>query len=234
MAVIALTIAVNSGSFLLLGALLHWWFHRDPARARAWRHQPDKGYTRALLMKRLPLVLFNAVLLNGIVGFGLWRAFSGNTQAYWDPLARGVPYLMLSTAAIFLFYHCLLFYVHKAMHQPVLFRAVHHLHHRYKAPLWLDALHEHPVEAVYGGLVVIAPLFLFPVNVWAYLLFIVIMGAHEIIDHSGINLNIPLLAKSVEHDLHHLRSNGGYGQLLGLLDWVHGTSFSSRARTSKR
>jgi lathosterol oxidase len=109
------------------------------------------------------------------------------------------------------------------MHRPRLFRAFHHLHHRFKAPMFLDALYEHPVELLYGALVLVTPLFVFPVSLYGYLVFFAVVGVHEIVDHSGIDLDLPLLSRSRHHDDHHRRSNCYYGQLLPVLDRAHGS-----------
>lgn len=230
--VVLLVIGVNVTFFFIAGGLFHWLFHRraDPHVAR-WRHQPDRRQSRAMMRAKLPLVLLNGVLLNAIIGSGI--AFGPTLgRAYWRPGERGIPYLVASTLALFFFYHFGLYYFHKAMHRPRLFRAFHHLHHRFKAPMFLDALYEHPFEAFYGGLVIIAPLFILPINLYGFFVYFSVVGVHEIIDHSGIALNLPLLSRSRHHDDHHLRSNCYYGQLLPLLDRAHGSILDERGRAT--
>lgn len=218
--VVALVSVVNLTFFFVTGGLFHWAFTRLPADR--WKHQPKKAQTRRMMLEKLPLVLVNGVILNLMMGSGV--AFGARVgRAYWSPLERGLPYLVFSTAMLFVTYHGGLYYFHRAMHSPGLFRRFHHVHHKYKAPMFLDALYEHPLEALYGGCVVVAPLFLFPVCMWGFLVFLSVMGLHEIIDHSGIDVNLPLLSRSWNHDEHHRRSNCFYGQLLPFLDDAHGT-----------
>ncbi len=213
-------LVVNVSFFFLAGGLFHWWFQR--LDVNRWRHQPSKQQTRAMMLEKLPLVFTNAIILNTMMGLGVAYG-SRYGRAYWGIGTRGVPYFLFSTAALFVFYHGALYYFHRTMHRPALFRRFHHLHHKYKAPMFLDALYEHPFEAFYGGCVVIAPLFLFPVSYYGFFFFLSVMGAHEIIDHSGFKVNLPLLSPSLSHDDHHRRSNVYYGQLLPLLDDAHGT-----------
>ncbi|MDB4969433.1 MAG: sterol desaturase family protein [Myxococcales bacterium] len=221
---IGLVVLVNVTFFFVAGGIFHRCLQRlarvNPLR---WKHQPKRTQTREMIREKLPLVICNALLLNTMIGAGV--AFGSRFgRAYWSVSTYGVPYLVASTAALFLFYHCALFYFHRAMHGPRLFRTFHHLHHRYKAPMFLDALYEHPLEAFYGGIVVTAPLFLFPVNLYGFFFFFSVMGAHEIIDHSGIDVNLPFLSRSRNHDDHHRQSNCFYGQLLPLLDRAHRTN----------
>ena len=62
--------------------------------------------------------------------------------------------------------------------------------------------------------------------------FFAVVGAHEIIDHSGIDLDLPLLSRSLHHDEHHRRSNCYYGQLLPVLDRAHGSVLVDGKRSS--
>jgi lathosterol oxidase len=232
---VPILVVVNVTFFFVAGGLLHWAFHRGPAsRPLKWRHQPSKRQTRAMMMTKVPLVICNGVLLNTMIGFGIVFASGRLGSAYWDPRAHGIPYLIFSTLALFPFYHFALYYFHRNMHRPALFRRFHHLHHRFKAPMFLDALYEHPFEAFYGGIVITAPLFLFPVNVYGFFLYFSVVGVHEIIDHSGIKIDLPFLSRSRHHDDHHLRSNCYYGQLLSVLDNAHGSVLDDKGRLPRR
>ncbi|HEY2747551.1 MAG TPA: sterol desaturase family protein [Polyangia bacterium] len=223
-AVVTLVVLVNVTFFFAGGSLFHVLVHRGSCAAVARRrHQPDRRQTRAMIRGKLPLVFFNGVLLNAIVGAGIALSPGRFGAAYWHSSRYGLVAALISTAALFPYYHFALFYFHRAMHRPWLFRAFHNVHHRFKAPMFLDALYEHPLEAAYGGLVLIAPLFVLPVSLYGYLMFFAVVGVHEIIDHSGIDIDLPLLSRSLHHDEHHRRSNCYYGQLLPLLDRAHGS-----------
>jgi lathosterol oxidase len=233
--VVALVVTINVSFFFVGGGLFHLLIHRGSSSAVARRrHQPDKRQSRAMIRGKLPLVLVNGILLNGVVGAGI--AFSSGRwgAAYWHSPRHGFMHAALSTVALFFWYHFGLFYFHRAMHRPRLFRAFHHLHHRFKAPMFLDALYEHPLEALYGSIILIAPLFLFPVSLYGYLVFFGVVGVHEIIDHSGIDINLPLLSRSLHHDEHHRRSNCYYGQLLPVLDRAHGSILVDTQRRQRR
>ena len=67
--VVALVVAINVSFFFVGGGLFHLLIHRGSSSAVARRrHQPDKRQTRAMIRSKLPLVLVNGILLNGIVG----------------------------------------------------------------------------------------------------------------------------------------------------------------------
>ena len=233
--IVALVVSINLTFFFIGGGLFHFLVHRGaPAAVALRRHQPDKQQTRAMIRGKLPLVLLNGFLLNVVVGTGIAWSSGPHGAAYWHSPRHGFFHAVLSTVALFFCYHFGLFYFHRAMHRPRLFRAFHHLHHRFKAPMFLDALYEHPLEALYGSLVLIAPLFLFPVSLYGYLIFFAVVGVHEIVDHSGIDIDLPLLSPSLHHDEHHRRSNCYYGQLLSLLDRAHGSVLVDHKRRARR
>lgn len=221
---VVIVLAVNVSFFFIGGGLFDALIHLgDAAAVSRRRHQPSKRQTRAMIRKKLPLVLVNAVLLNGIVGAGIALSSGPWGAAYWHSPRHGFVHAALSTVGLFFWYHGALFYFHRAMHRPSWFRAFHYLHHRFKAPMFLDALYEHPLEALYGSIVLITPLFVVPISLYGYLIFFAIVGVHEIIDHSGIDIDLPFLSRSSHHDAHHRRSNCYYGQLLPVLDRAHGS-----------
>ena len=153
MAIVALTITINLALFFIGGGVLHWWFHgRLRERHEEWKHQPGRFQSRRDMVRKLPLVVFNGLILQSAVGLGVWAMFEGRTQAFWEVGAASWPYLLASSAAMFLWYHVALYYVHRLMHRPRMFRWFHRIHHEQKSPIFLDALYEHPVEAAWGAL----------------------------------------------------------------------------------
>lgn len=205
---------------------MHLYFHRRPRHsAGEWKHQPRRFQTRQMMLEKVPLVLLNSAIINGALGVAAYLLVEGGSLAFWDPAEHSWLYIAASTAGLFLWYHTLLYYWHRTMHRPWLFKRFHHVHHKYKYPVWLDALYEHPIEAAWGAVVILSPLFVFPIWAPSFFFFMVVMGLHEVIDHAGVVINIPFLATSKAHDDHHLRCNVYFGQLLPLLDAVHDTVY---------
>jgi sterol desaturase/sphingolipid hydroxylase (fatty acid hydroxylase superfamily) len=223
MAHVLLVLLVNGGGFLFGGALLHWaYYRRRRATMREWKHQPNRVQSARQLAEKLPLVLVNMLIINTFIGTGVHLVFAGHSRTTWDL----TPLSLLACVGPFVWYHVALYYVHRTMHRPWFFRRIHHLHHRYKTPVWLDALYEHPLEAVWGGIVLLTPVLVFPMWAPGYFVFVGIVGLHEVLDHAGIRIDLPILSKSGSHDDHHRYSSVYYGQLLPWLDAWHGTDKS--------
>ena len=222
-----------------MGGLIHYYFYvLKKSSSPSWKIQPKKWQGREKMLEKIPLILLNTCIISGMVGLGIHLGLSeggaGVSKMYWDLESRGVLYLILSTGALFFWYHFALYYWHRYMHVNLwLFKKIHHVHHKYKDPIWLDALYEHPVEAFYGGIVLSSPLYLWPINGYGYLLFFAIVGIHEILDHAGVKAKIPLLSEAQAHDDHHLRFNCYYGQLLSILDNFHGTVYTPKKKSEE-
>src|SRR3954465_297702 len=121
--VVALVVGINVTFFFVGGGLFHLLVHRGCASAVARRrHQPNKRQTRAMIRSKVPLVLLNGILLNAVVGAGI--AFSSGRwgASYWHSPRHGLGHAVLSTVGLFFWYHLALFYFHRAMHGPRLFR----------------------------------------------------------------------------------------------------------------
>ena len=229
MGIILIVLIANTLGFFVGGGILHWAYYvRRRDDAATWKHQPNRYQTTEMMLSKVPLVLLNSTIINGALGVCTYLILEEKCQAFWDPASVSVPYLVASSVGVFLWYHVMLYYWHRTMHRPWLFKRIHHVHHKYKHPVWLDALYEHPLEACWGAVVLISPLFVFPIWAPAYFVFMIVMGIHEILDHTGIDINIPLLATSKAHDIHHYRCHYYFGQLLPLLDDVHKTGYGEK------
>ncbi len=219
----ALFAAFFSG-FFVVGGAIHWFFHvRRREDAAAWKHQPDHFQSRRQILAKLPWVFGNSLILHGSLAVVLTFAIHGRTATYWSLRAAPIGWTVASTLLLPVWYHLMLYYVHRAMHRPSLMRLFHHVHHSDRSPMFLDALVEHPVEASWGAIVLTLPLCVLPLYGWGYVGFVALVGVHEILDHAGVNLDIPLLSRAKHHDEHHRRFNGYYGQLLPWLDRWEGT-----------
>ena len=103
---------------------------------------------------------------------------------------------------------------HKLAHHPVIYKYIHKKHHKYIAPVAINALYAHPVDfgitsvlAICLGPVCIAPHI---ITMVVYLGFVIVFN---VFSHSGycINYKDRILKTSEYHDVHHLKFNKNYG-----------------------
>jgi sterol desaturase/sphingolipid hydroxylase (fatty acid hydroxylase superfamily) len=108
---------------------------------------------------------------------------------------------------------------------------VHKHHHRQHAPSRgaADALNVHPFEFVVGEYthllaLLLAARLLGQVHVGAVLVFIVAGGAAATLNHTRLDVRLPLGLYSVKaHDVHHRMPRTNFGQYTQLWDWAMGT-----------
>ena len=116
----------------------------------------------------------------------------------------------------------LFYYVHRALHLPLLFRSVHSVHHSFTAPVAVAATHCHLVEHVACNLLPMLAGALLSRCCWSlYLLWCAVGCANTVCVHSGY-VWWPLSAAN--HDRHHHTNKCAFG-VLGVLDWLHGTRY---------
>lgn len=122
-----------------------------------------------------------------------------------------------------LFRDVLFYYVHRLLHMKFFYRHLHHVHHQFPAPIALAAVYSHPIDHMMQNAFPIAfPMIVLRSHFLTVVLFATVALLDAALAHSGYDfLRVP--AKVSMHDLHHMTSKGGYG-VLGLMDWIHGTS----------
>ena len=189
------------------------------------RVQPDKRVSMDTFWKRLPLVLFNLLVLQVFAGFGVYTA----VQAGWidqEGLHLGWMFLQF---LLFLFFDDLYFYgFHRLMHEnEFLYRKIHRIHHRATTPFALEFIYVHPLEWM-GGTIGIAIGFLScvllfgSVNMYAFWFYVFYRSAHEIEIHSGFETGLlrwlPFYGSVKHHDDHHAKIKGNYASSLTYLD----------------
>lgn len=190
----------------------------------ASRIQP-KPYKPQLLRKRMPLVVFNLVVLlilsaGGMIGLRDWFVLEGTTTV-WLFAGQMAVLLLLDDAWFYL--------IHRTMHEvPVLMRRIHSIHHRATQPFPSEYLYVHPLEWMIGAVgPFLGVLVLGEVHIHVFWAFAVWRTFHEIDIHSGfkspLGKLIPFYGKAEHHDLHHSKVRCNYSSMFTFWDAILGT-----------
>lgn len=202
-----------------------------PAFMRRFKVQPgtNEPVDNDRLRRVIQQVLFNQVFTGLPMLLGLYHLITPQTPE----LIRKLPTfttVLWQLAVCIVIEELGFYYSHRLLHHGRIYRFIHKQHHEWTAPIAITAMYANPIENLISNLLPIG------VGVWstgchisvAWLWFTMAIS-NTLHVHSGYHL--PFLPSPEQHDFHHLKFNQCFG-VLGVLDWLHGTS--SMFKSSKQ
>ena len=187
-----------------------------------------KPYVKGVFAKRMPLYLFNIILLLTISGVGAYFGFAFLKQEV------SIGIIVFQVIFAFVIDDIFFYFYHRWLHEnKFMLKNVHSIHHRATKPFPLEYLYAHPIEwmlGMIGAFLGFAILLIFmPVNIYAFWIFGGLRNLHEIHIHSDLELpvssKIPLLSKTKHHDDHHAKLTGNYSSTFVWMDRLFKTNF---------
>ena len=223
----AVAVMGGLGVYFALGAWFEWVYYlRLRGTPEAWKIQPHRFTAPRRRRAEIALGAFNLVMASLLSGFLAYRITHDNpTQVYLGAEQHGIAFGLATTAAYFVGTDLGLYWMHRFMHHPVLFRAIHRWHHRTLSPTAFTAPAMHPLEFLSYQAVAAFPLFLFPIPAWGIVFTLLYHNVVGLFDHSGVDLAawFPWQPPPRFHDDHHAHFHVNYGQTLGLWDKIFDT-----------
>ena len=221
---------IVSDYFIFAGSafLLFYFILKKPMWFRKVQKKLPKvnDYGRDILYSLITVTIFATAGL--LIAF-VWRPY---TNLYNDIDQYGMAYYLFTWVWMFFLHDTYFYWMHRLMHQPVLFKHVHLVHHKSTNPSPWTAYAFHPFEAVaeVGILPLIA--FTLPVHFPALGFFFLFQIIYNVYGHLGFELypkgfNKHWLGRwvntSVAHNLHHKGFRGNYGLYFLFWDRLMGT-----------
>lgn len=207
---------------------LHWLYYvRRAEDPHAWKCQPERKLSPRLQRAAIKLSTYNLVVAGVLTGVLIYAVIRGMpTVVYWDVDDYGWPYLIASTVLLFVVEEALAYYVHRALHLPLLYKRFHRSHHRFVATTPYVTVAIHPVAFLGFQIASFLPLAIIPMHVGAIIVVFVYILVFNIVAHSGIHMKtrlLPFQAASAYHDDHHRYFHVNFGQHITLFDRLHKT-----------
>jgi len=184
--------------------------------------------------KRLPLILFNIILLIIISFLGLYFFYDFGFFKEGESIFQDFNFLLIfAQLFLILVIDDLYFYfLHSFMHKnKYVLKKIHKIHHRAITPVALEYIYVHPIEWMMGylgpflGILVIS--YFGPVSFFSFWAYQIIRNLHELDVHSGLKSKfskwIPFWGETEHHDKHHEALNGNYATTFTFWDEIFGT-----------
>lgn len=224
---IALALGGGLGMYYAIAGAFELYYYRARRdRAEEWKCQPRRFLSPKMRREVLILGTLNmtgASIASGV--FSHYLASGGKSAVYFDVNERGIAFTVISTVVYFLLTDMGLYWAHRILHRPTLFRYIHRYHHRYTSPDAFTAMAMHPLELATYQSVMLLPLFVLPVHVAGLIGVLVYQNYVALVDHSGVDLHSwwPWQPPTRFHDDHHVYFHVNYGQNMGVWDRIFGT-----------
>ncbi|KAI9797740.1 MAG: c-5 sterol desaturase [Candelina submexicana] len=123
-----------------------------------------------------------------------------------------------------LFTDFLIYWIHRGLHHPMVYRRLHKPHHKWIMPTPYASHAFHPLDGYAQSVPYHVFPFLFPLQKFAYVLLFFFINIWTIFIHDGEYVaNSPIINGAACHTMHHLYFNYNYGQFTTLWDRLGGS-----------
>jgi len=218
--------------YLIIAAIVYLVYYKFFQKKLAYKKIqikfPKAGdYQRELVYSLLTIIFF------GVVGVLTFRSpLSEYNQIYYGFSEMPIWYYILCFPLMLIIHDTYFYWMHRALHHPVLFKATHLVHHKSTNPSPWAAYAFHPFEAVLEAAILPILAFILPLHISAFGLFFLFSIMYNVYGHSGFewypkNFNRHWFGKwintSVHHNLHHKDFDNSYGLYFTFWDRLMGT-----------
>ncbi len=188
----------------------------------------SKDYRREIFYSIISIIIFSFPPVFILFNDGI-RPY---TQYYTDINQHSKLYFF-SAFILMIFIHDAYFYwLHRLMHNKLLFKFVHLIHHKSTNPSPWAAYAFHPIEAILESGIFVLLLFIIPLQDWHLIVFFICSLIYNVYGHLGFELYPKGFSKnwfgkwintSVSHNMHHQYFDGNYGLYFTFWDRIMGT-----------
>lgn len=201
--------------------------HRGVPLLFSWRPDlPAKGkHLDTLTSKDWAFITFNRLTGVSFV-YNCLQYMSVSPHVKWGLHELTLMNTLVSMPAMFVFYDFFYCLWHRLLHVRGIYGLVHKHHHRQVVPTrgTLDAMNVHPLEFVVGEYLHLLAMMAVPAHAATCLVFIVLLGVLTTLNHTRLDVKVPLGIFSVRwHDLHHRIPQSNYGQYTMFWDHLWGS-----------
>jgi len=210
-------------TFLLFYILLKkpLWFRKIQQKMPSY-----KDYRRDVLYSLVSMFISGVTI---VLTFYIGGKYN---NVYRDINDYSIAYYLFTFVWMFFLHDTYFYWMHRAMHHPLLFKHVHLIHHKSTNPSPWTAYAFHPLEAIAEACILPIIAFTLPVHTSAVIAFFVFQISYNVYGHLGFEI-LPkgfhktrigrLVNTSTAHNIHHHKFKGNYGLYSLIWDRLMGT-----------
>ncbi|KAI9826811.1 MAG: c-5 sterol desaturase [Thelocarpon impressellum] len=161
-------------------------------------------------------VLTLPFFLAEVRGFGKLYDSSADGPGRWYDVVQFPFFLAFTDGCIY--------WIHRALHSPLLYKRLHKPHHRWIMPTPYASHAFHPLDGFSQSIPYHVFPFIFPLQKLAYVALFIFINVWTVFIHDGEYVaNSPIINGAACHTMHHLYFNYNYGQFTTLWDRLGGS-----------
>eukprot|EP00741_Cyanophora_paradoxa_P006161 tig00000944_g5974.t1 len=177
-----------------------------------------------LIRQEMTLSLFNGIGQSIVVAMIFRLNIRGYGKIYLNVDEYGYTYLALSFIGFLLWAETTLYWIHRALHTPFLYKYVHKHHHQFTINTPFTSMAFHPLDGFIQSASFHLASFVVPVNVWVYFGLLEFMSIWSFSIHDRLHVaNNGWLLGARYHTVHHAVNSYNYGQFFTFWDKLGGT-----------
>lgn len=148
----------------------------------------------------------------------------GKSKVYFDLSEHSALYFVLSVALFLVITETLVYWAHRALHHPWLYKHIHLHHHQFRQTTPWASVAFHPLDSFAQAAPHHLCAFLFPVHIGVYAGFVTFVTLWSVFIHERVTfVRNPLVNFTMHHTVHHKFNKHNYGQFLTIWDRMMGT-----------
>ncbi|KAF8932309.1 hypothetical protein EDD21DRAFT_387308 [Dissophora ornata] len=141
-----------------------------------------------------------------------------------EPLMDGWGYVAFSVICFLLFTDFGIYWTHRFLHHPLVYKRLHKPHHKWIIPSPFSSHAFHAMDGYLQSCPYHIFVFLMPMQKYIYMTMFMVVNLWSVLIHDGEYIvSSPLVNSAAHHAVHHLYFNYNYGQYLTFWDRIGGS-----------
>lgn len=150
-------------------------------------------------------------------------AYRGYSKMYKSIDEYGIPYAIFSAVLFLLFTDCVIYWFHRGLHHPAIYKYIHKAHHTYKFTTPFSSHAFHPLDGFTQGIPYYVFAYLVPIHNIIFTVMFMAVNAWTVSIHDQVDLGNKVALSTGHHTIHHEKFNYNYGQYTTTWDRIGGT-----------